>query len=561
VARPKADHQLFDTYLMARINGDIIFIDGSGQVRALFGDLTLRANESGGGHIIVGSGISLRPENNCNASDAIDLGQLDHRWKTLFACSGNFLDRPTVNGSGVLLQGEAGGAAAGVDSIEGLTGVVDLDSPDGTVLINVNGQIIELTVTNPTTACASGTFTPTSGTQFILEHALDTEIFTWNIWRTDIAPIQSIIPINVAPSGNDHAIVELATPGTGVVVFACGGPQGTPGISGTPGEKGEQGGVIAGVDSIEGLSGVIDLNSPDGTVLINVNGQIIELTVLPDAGQTSVEGISGVIDLDSPDGTILININGQTLELIVLPDAGQTSVEGISGVVDLDSPDESININVNAQAIELTTPSGYAPSGASYILVDYNDNDHLVDARKLSATSGIILDDQGARSGSGMVIKLDFDDEPAVGEVLAWQGQKVEWITVSSTPDNFDDAEELTDATVSASANVFEEFLSLATATIPTGRYRIGWHAVYNYDSVQRDPRMRIQLDGANLVEETRMELADAGSDQRIHVAGFVYTTFGSETTHTIDMDFARTNSGDVFTIFEGRIEIWRVSI
>ena len=54
----------------------------------------------------MGSGISLRPELNCDASDAIDLGQDLLRWKTLFACSGNFLDRPTVNSSGVVLQGE-----------------------------------------------------------------------------------------------------------------------------------------------------------------------------------------------------------------------------------------------------------------------------------------------------------------------------------------------------------------------------------------------------------------------------------------------------------------------
>ncbi len=204
---------------MVKINTDLIFIDTSGQVRSTDGDLVLRADDTGTNDIIVGSGRSLRPEADCRSFERIDLGLEFLRWGTLFACSGNFIDRPTVNGSGVLLQGEAGGAAAGVDSIEALTGVVDLDSPD-----------------------------------------------------------------------------------------------------------------------------------------------------------------------------------------------------------------ESININVNVQTIELTTPGSGAPSGASYILVDYNDNDHLTDARRLTATSGIILDDQGARSVSGMVVKLDFDNEPTVNQILSWDGFKLKWV-------------------------------------------------------------------------------------------------------------------------------------
>ena len=92
-------------------NSDIIFPGNSGQVRAIHGDLTLRANEDGGGDIIVGSGGSLRPEVNCDASDAIDLGEENLRWKDLYACSGNFLERPSVTGadnrtSGIALQQE-----------------------------------------------------------------------------------------------------------------------------------------------------------------------------------------------------------------------------------------------------------------------------------------------------------------------------------------------------------------------------------------------------------------------------------------------------------------------
>lgn len=112
--------------------------------------------------------------------------------------------------------------------------------------------------------------------------------------------------------------------------------------------------------------------------------------------------------------------------------AGVTSIEGLSGIVDLDSPDGSININSAGQVIELTIPnSGFAPSGASFLLRQYDDNGHLPQARILSATSGITLDDFGVRSGSGLVIKLDFDNEPTAGQSLTWNGTKLQWSTIT----------------------------------------------------------------------------------------------------------------------------------
>lgn len=86
---------------MVRFNSDILFIDTSGQVRSRDGDLTLRADDSGQRDIIVGSGRSLRPE-----TTSIDLGLSYLPWRHLYAGGGSFTSRPTVNGSGVLLQSE-----------------------------------------------------------------------------------------------------------------------------------------------------------------------------------------------------------------------------------------------------------------------------------------------------------------------------------------------------------------------------------------------------------------------------------------------------------------------
>jgi len=69
---------------MPNFNGDVIFVDTSGQVRAQNGDLTLRADSTNIRDIIVGSGKSLRPDTDF----ALDLGVSFLRWKTIYGASG-----------------------------------------------------------------------------------------------------------------------------------------------------------------------------------------------------------------------------------------------------------------------------------------------------------------------------------------------------------------------------------------------------------------------------------------------------------------------------------------
>ena len=203
------------------------------------------------------------------------------------------------------------------------------------------------------------------------------------------------------------------------------------------------------------VSGVICASGAEFILRPTVSSiEVATLADIFDAGQTSINGVSGVVTLDSPNSSIAVTEAGQIISLdaiftwgsgqileqkcrdililsgLILPDGGQTSVNGISGAISLTSPDESININVNGQSVEITTPTSGAPSGVSYLLQDYNDNGHLTEARVLSATSGVRLDDQGARSGSGVVVTLDFDNEPTVGQAFTWNGQKGAWATV-----------------------------------------------------------------------------------------------------------------------------------
>lgn len=179
---------------------------------------------------------------------------------------------------------------------------------------------------------------------------------------------------------------------------------------------------------IESLQNSITLRAtPSGNVIIGIENDLLpETDLTQDLGRPDLRW--EILWAGSGNFLSRPTVNGINVALVTEL-AGQTSVEGLSGVIDLDSPDLSINIQTNGQTIELTTPTSGAPSGASYLLREYNDNGHLTDARILSATSGIILDDQGARSTSGLVVKLDFENEPSVNQVLIWNGFRLEWTT------------------------------------------------------------------------------------------------------------------------------------
>ena len=124
---------------------------------------------------------SLVPER-----DAIySLGTSSLRWANIYAVSGVFSSRPTVNGSGVVLQGEV-----------------------------------------PANSAIALNFTPANGTDFVLVHGLGTTDWTWSAWRTDVTPIKAIIPTEIIPSGVNAVRIQLDSPISGRVVLTAAGASG-----------------------------------------------------------------------------------------------------------------------------------------------------------------------------------------------------------------------------------------------------------------------------------------------------------------------------------------------
>jgi len=185
------------------------------------------------------------------------------------------------------LIGTGGGTDAGQTSINGLSGVLTLTSPDNSILIGDNGQAVELSglftpgsgaileqkcedlitlsgLINATTSgfCTTLVFAPANGIDFTLTHGLGVENFTWNMWQTDLDPIESLLPINVSPSGTNNIRIQLASATSGkITIAACGG-------SGL------------GVTSLNTLQGGVTLSSVNDGLTITEVGQDVQLTPL-----------------------------------------------------------------------------------------------------------------------------------------------------------------------------------------------------------------------------------------------------------------------------------------
>lgn len=59
---------------------------------------------------------------------------------------------------------------------------------------------------------ASLDFTTVSGTEFVMQHDMNTSRFVWDMWTTETTPDCVVRPENVVSSGLNHVIVTLDTP-------------------------------------------------------------------------------------------------------------------------------------------------------------------------------------------------------------------------------------------------------------------------------------------------------------------------------------------------------------
>ena len=120
------------------------------------------------------------------------------------------------------------------------------------------------------------------------------------------------------------------------------GEKGQTGPTGPRGPKGDPGSSSAGVDSINGQTGVVNIKSVNNESLIGTGNIIIE------AGVSSFNGETGAVTYEAP----VLSVNGMTGNVIV--EAGVSSFNGETGAITYEAPVLSVNGMTGNVTIDLT---------------------------------------------------------------------------------------------------------------------------------------------------------------------------------------------------------------
>jgi hypothetical protein len=265
----------------------------------------------------------------------------------------------------------SGGGGSGVSNINSITGAVNIQSTDGSVLITEVGQDIELAVQFPppvitTTVNGLGgavLITSPFNTITVAQVGQDIEL------EIDTAAVVASITVGTTVL-QDTLTFESAG---GTVLFT--NPSGSiinfESVS------------VAGVNSVNAISGAITLTSPNSSVAIAVSGQNIELETVSGGPANILAGTDITITATEPTlsvspATILINATGGAAGLIgiqsdpggvgqsggsiALTAVGGTGVGGLNGAIQIvaDPGTELVTGVVTGGLVEITANTGLA---------------------------------------------------------------------------------------------------------------------------------------------------------------------------------------------------------
>lgn len=300
--------------------------------------------------------------------------------------------------------------------------------------------------------------------------------------------------------------------------------------------------ITGGVILLEGLSGIIDLDCPDGSVNIGTSGQVINICALftPESG--------ALLEQKCRDIDILSGLIGG---------GSGTTVNGISGAVIIESVNDAIDVITSGNTILL---SGLFTSESGAIVEQK--------CRDIDILSGLI-----ENIGSGIDTQTSINGLSGTLFMVGVSGVDVttsgtDTIVVSANPSGITNIIQevgfsglfggvLTVNTADQSTNsaAFIEALSLSITT-SGGLYRIGWTVEGEVDSDGKIGRYQVQLDDTTTLMSICPSFSEEDSPEVF--SSFDYQPL-DEGTHAIDLDFAVADTGVINTIRRARIEAWRV--
>lgn len=155
------------------------------------------------------------------------------------------------------------------------------------------------------------------------------------------------------------------------------------------------------------------------------------------------------------------------------------------------------------------------------------------------------------------------------GEVLRLSGTSIVGVTGSDAGSALFGADYVTafDATVRSSGSTgWNQGVRLSTGAIPAGTYRVGWSFNWNHDDKGSKFQAQVeQSDTTQIHFQEHRPVQDGGAfgatgtDEKYHSSGFAYVTLGAG-SYTFDLDFSSNVAGKTSSMWDARIEFWRVA-
>lgn len=136
--------------------------------------------------------------------------------------------------------------------------------------------------------------------------------------------------------------------------------------------------------------------------------------------------------------------------------------------------------------------------------------------------------------------------------------------SISLAPDYYQYKE---DKTISVTTTKFYvDKLTLNTPVVPAGRYKIVVSYGWNHNSTTNDFVARVLSDGVQLDNEHQQEPKDAAgsfgttsSNQKHYTTRIFFVVFNTDASHTITLQYKSSSSGVKSSIWDAKIEFWRI--
>ena len=268
----------------------------------------------------------------------------------------------------------------------------------------------------------------------------------------------------------------------------------------------------------------------------------------------------------SPTGFVdLYNKNGQ---YFFINDAG------VITAIPLDS--ESVQDIVGALIVGGTGVDTTYNDGANTLTIDIDSATYslITNAVQPSDNVSVLTNDAGYQTAGQVTTTVNnaidthettignHDDVDLTGlstnDYLQWDGSNFVPATAPTTVfgQNFQQEESLTLS--STTSTTYQTKLTLTTASVPPGTYRLGWTYSWSHGSTGSDFEARIRENGTDIMLHAQ-EPQDSGTDQLHRHSGFHYTTVASTGSQTYTLQYRTDSGGTTAYIQRVMMEFWRV--